>query len=344
MQRLVSTPRRSAGMLMPLALLLAGCEGQQSALSAAGPDAAAYALLGYIMFAGGAAILALVVGLVAYAILAPPDRRAWLGQRAFIVAGGVGFPVVILSMLLIYGFWLVRDEDRGELGRSAGLSHGNPELRIEVVGVQWWWRVRYLDGDGNLDFETANEIRIPTGRRVAFSLTSADVIHAFWVPSLGRKIDMIPGRTTTLTLQADREGLYRGQCAEFCGLQHAKMAFYVIAEAPDRFDHWLASQRPPPDEPVDPFLRRGLEVFLSSGCRACHTIRGTPADGRIGPDLTKVGSRHSLAAGSLPNNTGTLAGWIASSQHLKPGNFMQSFDALAGPDLRALASYLDSLK
>ena len=236
---------------MPLALLLAGCEGQQSALSAAGPDAAAFALLGYIMFVGGAVIFVLVMGLLACAIMAPPDWRAWLGQRAFIVAGGFGFPVITLSVLLIYSLWLLRDLDRGEAGRTAGQAHGNPELRIEVVGEQWWWRVRYLDGDGNIDFETANEIRMPTGRRVAFSLTSADVVHAFWVPSLGGKIDMIPGRTTTLSLEADREGVYRGQCAEFCGLQHAKMAFYVIAEAPDRFDYWLASQRPPPDEPLD---------------------------------------------------------------------------------------------
>lgn len=344
MQRLACKPPRSALVLSPLAASLAGCEGQQSALSAAGPDAAAVALLGYIMFVGGAVIFAVVMGLLAYGIMAPPSWRAWRGQRFFIVGGGFGFPVITLGILLTYSFLLLRDEDRGEVGRSAGLSHGNPQLGIEVVGEQWWWRVRYLDEDGNLDFETANEIRMPTGRRVAFSLTSADVIHAFWVPSLGGKIDMIPGRTTTLTLQADREGVYRGQCAEFCGLQHAKMAFYVIAEAPDRFEQWLASQRRPPDEPVDPFLTRGLDVFLSSGCGACHTIRGTAADGRIGPDLTKVGSRHSLAAGTLPNNTGTLAGWISSSQHLKPGNFMPSFDVLTGPDLRALAAYLDSLK
>ena len=320
------------------------CAGPQSALSTGGPVAAAHALLGHIMFAGAAAVLVLVMGLAAYAMFAPPGARAWLGRRHIVVWGGVVFPILTLSVLLVYGLWLTREAQWSEAGRVAAASPRDGALRIEVVGEQFWWRVRYLDETGGVAFETANEIRIPTGRPVALALSSADVLHSFWVPSFGGKIDMIPGRITTLTFSADREGVYRGQCAEYCGAQHARMAFHAIAVAPERFGAWMAGQRRPAPDPTDALLRRGLEVFLSSGCGACHTIRGTPATGTSGPDLSNVGGRTSIAAGTFPNNAGTIAGWIASSQHLKPGNRMPSFDALDGPDLRAVAAYLESLK
>jgi cytochrome c oxidase subunit 2 len=296
------------------------------------------------MFAGAAVILLLVMGLTAYAIMAAPDARAWLARRRIIVAGGIVLPIVTLSALLVYGLWLTREAQWSEAGRTAGLGPGDGALDIEVVGEQFWWRVRYLDESGEIAFETANEIRFPTGRRVALSLTSADVIHSFWVPSLAGKIDMIPGRTTTLAFTADREGSFRGQCAEYCGAQHARMAFHAIAMPPEGFETWLAGQRQATPEPADPFLARGAEVFLSSGCGACHTIRGTAAAGTAGPDLSHVGGRTSIAAGTFPNNAGTIAGWIASSQHLKPGNHMPSYDALDGPDLRAVADYLESLE
>jgi cytochrome c oxidase subunit II len=348
MWRPICTRCARPALVAALAIVLAGCAGEQSALSAGGPAAAAYARLGNIMYAGAAAILALVMGLTAFAILAPPERRAWLGRRRSIVAGGIVFPIVTLTALMIYGFGVMRDAGWSEAGRVArdigDINPGNGALHVEVVGEQFWWRVRYLDAAGEVEFETANEIAIPTGRPVTLRLTSADVIHSFWVPSLAGKIDMIPGRTTTLTLAADRAGTYRGQCAEFCGAQHARMAFHTVAMAPRDFDAWLDRQRQPPAPPSDPFLERGLEVFLSSGCGACHTVRGTEAAGTLGPDLTTMGSRPSVAAGTFPNNAGTIAGWIASSQHLKPGNLMPSFDALTGPDLRAVAAYLESLK
>jgi cytochrome c oxidase subunit 2 len=324
--------------------VLAGCEGPQSALYTGGPNAAAYALLGNVMFAGAAAILALVTGLIAYAVMAAPERRAWLGRRRIIVAGGIVFPVVTLSALLPYGLWLTREAEWSEAGRAALAEPGDDALRIEVKGEQFWWRVRYLDKDGEAAFETANVIRVPTGRRVALSLSSADVIHSFWVPSLAGKLDMIPGRTTLLGFTAEREGSFRGQCAEYCGAQHARMAFHVVSMAADQYEAWAASQRQGAPEPTDDFLARGLEVFLSSGCGACHTIRGTAALGTMGPDLTGLGSRPSIAAGTFPTNVGTIAGWISSSQHLKPGNKMPSFDALSGPDLRAVAAYLGSLE
>jgi cytochrome c oxidase subunit 2 len=182
------------------------------------------------------------------------------------------------------------------------------------------------------------------GRPVEFLLTTADVIHSFWAPSLGGKLDMIPGRENRLVLEASRAGIYRGQCAEYCGGPHALMAFDVVAHEPAEFDRWLATQVRPAAAPADDTRRRGLEVFMQSGCAACHTIRGTEAAGLIGPDLTHVGSRLSLAAATLPNNPGALSAWVAHAQAIKPGVFMPSFEILSGPELTALSAYLEGLK
>jgi cytochrome c oxidase subunit 2 len=264
-----------------------------------------------------------------------------VARRSLIIGGGVIFPVVSLFALLLYA--LVSADEIVDIDEPA-------VLRIEVVGEQFWWQVRYLDEAGGLDAVTANEIHVPVGSPVDFTVKSADVIHSFWVPSLAGKIDMIPGRTNTLRLKADKVGEWRGQCAEYCGAQHAKMAFYVVVETPEKFAAWLAAQRRPADEPSDRFLQRGKTLFLSKDCGQedccadCHTIRGTEADGDHGPDLTHVGSRRWIAAGTLPNNAGTLGGWIASSQHIKPLSHMPSFDRYTGEELRALAAYLESLK
>jgi cytochrome c oxidase subunit 2 len=175
-------------------------------------------------------------------------------------------------------------------------------------------------------------------------LKTQDVIHSFWVPSLAGKLDMIPGHVNAYRFAATRPGVYRGQCAEYCGAQHALMAFYVVAMAREEFETWYADQVAPAPEPILPLLAKGKALFLENGCGACHTVRGTLADGKLGPDLTHVGSRLSLAAGTFPNNRGTLAGWIASAQHLKPDNLMPSFGNLQGEELRAIAAYMDSLK
>ncbi|MDQ2634796.1 MAG: cytochrome c oxidase subunit II [Pseudomonadota bacterium] len=314
---------------------LAGCAGVQSAWSPEGPSARAVVTLGNVMFIGAGLILALVIGLTAVAILAPPERRRWLaGQRAVFWLGVV-FPVVTLASLLVYGLNVV-----GILVRPSE----KPALTIEVSGERWWWRVNYLDDAGGADFYTANEIHIPVGQEVEFRLSSPDVIHSFWVPTLGGKLDMIPGRVNSFRLQADKAGIYRGQCAEYCGQQHALMAFDLVAVEPDRFDAWREKQRQPAAEPQTALLRQGRNLFISQGCGACHVVRGTQAAGMLGPDLTHVGSRRMIAAGTLANNAGTLGGWISSSQHLKPGNLMPSFSALDGVELRAIAAYLDSLK
>jgi cytochrome c oxidase subunit 2 len=252
-----------------------------------------------------------------------------------VIIGGIAFPIVVLSVLLLYGLVLTR---------TIIAEPGGTPLRIHVVGEQFWWRVRYEPEGDRGDLATANEIHIPIGRPVRFSLTTADVIHSFWIPNLGGKLDMIPGQVNTFVLQADRPGVYRGQCTEFCGGAHALMAFDVVAHEPAQFEQWMAQQLRPAAESVVPFEQRGKELFLAAGCGACHAVRGTSAAGVVGPDLTHIGSRRTIAAGTFPNNKGTLAGWIASSQHLKPANKMPSFNVFTGEELRALAAYMESLK
>jgi cytochrome c oxidase subunit 2 len=287
-----------------------------------------------VLVGGGTAILLLVLGLAAYALWAPGERRLWLAKERFVIGAGIGFPVVVLTTLLVYTFVIEASIARGAPGAA---------VRIAVVGHQWWWRVHYLDSKGGVDFVTANEIRIPAGEPVELTLESADVIHSFGVPNLAGKLDMIPGRVNRLRLQAHAPGVFRGQCVEYCGGPHAKMAFYVVAENTENFERWRGAQRSAAQSPQDPFAARGETLFMSH-CVACHTVRGTKAKGTLGPDLTHVGSRTSIAAGILPNNRGTLESWISASQNLKPGNLMPSMNLFSGEELRALAAYLESLR
>ena len=216
-----------------------------------------------------------------------------------------------------------------------------PKIAIEVHGNQWWWGVRYRDEDPSRMFTTANEIHVPVGEPVRVEVSSSDVIHSFWVPQLAGKTDVIPGQTNITWLQADRPGTYRGQCGEFCGAQHAGMAIYVIADAPAQFAAWRNAQVEPSPPPTSTAARQGYGVFVAR-CGACHTIRGTNAGGLIGPDLTHLMSRHTIAAGLLANNPGNLAGWIANAQALKPGSRMPSIP-LSGPELGAVVAYLTTL-
>lgn len=250
------------------------------------------------------------------------------------LAGGVTLPAIVLPMVLISSVTI-----------HGKLASGPPDdaLTVEVIGRRWWWEIRYLDKGNRAVAVTANEIHIPVGRPVKFLLRSRDVIHSFWVPNLAGKVDLIPGQTNTAWLTADRAGAFRGQCAEFCGVQHTNMAFWVVAEPPEIFSNWLARESGPAIEPLDPVVARGQQVFLSSACTMCHAIRGTAARGQVAPDLTHLASRRTLAAGILPNNRGNLAGWILDPQHIKPGNRMPpiNFDA---DSLHPLLSYLESLR
>lgn len=307
--------------------------GWQSALSPKGPHAAEVLNLSWVLFIGAGLILLLVILLTLLGIRGSSRWRGRLAGNRLILGGGVLFPLVALSALLSYGLSITRHLMAGS----------EPAIRIQVIGERWWWRVHYLDEQGRVLLRTTNEIRIPAGEPVVFLLQSADVIHSFWVPSLAGKLDMIPGHTNRLRLEASEPGVLRGLCAEYCGAQHARMAFYLVAVTPDEFQDWLRQQRQPARQPLDPVLQRGLRVFQERNCGLCHRIQGTRAQGDIGPDLTHVGSRLSIGAGLKPTNAGTLAGWISSSQHLKPGNLMPAY-SLPSQDLTALAAYLDSLK
>jgi cytochrome c oxidase subunit 2 len=306
--------------------------GPQSAANPQGVQATAIADIGAWLFIGGGVLFVGILCVAAVAAFGPSRWRERMTSPGFVVYGGVVLPLLVLTPLLVYS-----------LSRMAAIgSEGPAAVRIEVEGRQWWWHVRYLRDDGSTDFVTANEIRIPAGQPVDLELRAGDVIHSFWVPALAGKLDMIPGSTNRLRIQAEAPGSWRGQCAEFCGGPHAWMAFRVVAEATGDYERWLAQQRTPARAPGSKAAAHGQSLFLQA-CAACHAVRGTPARGTLGPDLTHVGSRMEIAAGTLPNNRGTLAAWIASSQHVKPENLMPSFEQYAGPDLRALVEYLSVL-
>jgi len=216
-------------------------------------------------------------------------------------------------------------------------------ITIQVTGRQWWWEMRYQDSVPSQTFITANELHVPVGRPVVMLLQSEDVIHSFWVPALNGKKDLVPGKTNRVVFTPREAGTFRGQCAEFCGFQHAHMAFDVVVESQDAYDAWVAAQRTPAPPPDDSLAARGQQVFLSKACPTCHAIQGARAFGSRGPDLTHVASRQSLAAGTLPNTRGHLAGWIVDPGRQKPGTRMPP-NPMSGEELEALLAYLEGLK
>jgi cytochrome c oxidase subunit 2 len=310
-----------------------GCGGVQSALDPAGHQAERLALIFWWMTAGVGAIWLTVIGMALYATFTP-ERQSLVGARRLIVWGGVIIPTALLTVLLVYGLALLPEF----------LAPARPgSLRVLVTGEQYWWRVRYLQS-GRAPVDLANEIRLPIDEEVEFLLESRDVIHSFWIPALAGKVDMIPGRRTRLLLSPTRTGQFRGQCAEYCGASHAFMSFAVLVQEKHEFERWIEAQAAPARPPATPLARQGAEVLLANGCGACHTLRGTPADGVIGPDLTHVGGRASLAAGLLPNHASDFSRWIAATDELKPGVHMPAFGMLAPDELVALAAFLENLE
>lgn len=258
-----------------------------------------------------------------------PERtaRRWTTWATVASAG-------LLVALLVADMWTDRALSRLPVADA---------LRIEMTAQQWWWEARYLDTQGEAEFAVSSELHVPVGKPVIVTLKSTDVIHTFWVPSLHGKKDMLPGRSTQLMLRADKPGTYRGECAEFCGLQHALMAFSVNADTPEAYAQWRAAQQLPAAEPSEQDAIRGRQLFLSSNCAQCHSVRGTGAMGTLGPDLTHVGSRSLLAAGTVANEPAKLAAWIVDPQSLKAGSTMPS-SKLAPDDVRALVAYLQGLR
>jgi cytochrome c oxidase subunit 2 len=322
-----------AARIAGTALLLTGCSGVQSALAPTGIEAGRIAHLFWVLVGGGAVIFAAVIALTGLAL--GRQRHRWLQSENLVLWGGLVFPIVVLSALLAFTLPLMR--------AGAVAPDDRQALRIEVIGERWWWRVVYTGPDGR-PFELANELTIPVGRPVEIALRSADVIHSFWVPRLAGKLDMIPGRTNTLRLVAVQPGISRGQCAEYCGGAHALMSFHVVTLEPAAFETWLAREAASALPPASPQAEAGRALFIAGGCGACHTVRGTDAAGRIGPDLTHVGARHSLAAATLPNDAPSIARWIRDNQHIKPENRMPPFAIFDASQLDALAAYLAGLK
>lgn len=320
------------------ALILAGCDNPQSALDVQGAVAVELRHLILVFAVVCTVVWLAVVGVLVWALL----RRRGSGQPGgaeqertlrLAVLAAVAGTVVIVSGLTLTSF----------LATHRIALMGDAALTIRVRGQQWWWQVIYPDRNPALAFETANEIHIPVGKNVRLELEGVDVIHSFWVPSLAGKQDLVPGRHNSLTIRAERPGVYRGQCAEFCGLQHSHMAVLVIAETAADYERWSAAQRAQAVASINSEASTGHTVFLSKPCAACHTIRGTLAAGKTGPDLTHVGSRTTIAAGLVETTRGSLAAWIADPQTLKPGNNMPLVP-LTSDELRALSAYLESLK
>ncbi len=301
-------------------------------LDPAGPYAGSITLLSWVLIALAFGVTLIVLVALYVALAGRRETQKKLGGTKAILIGGIAFPVVVLTILLVWGLSLTRqlsDPIQGD------------EMRVRVTGEMWWWRVAYLGSDGNAVLHDANELHIPTGRPVVLELESADVIHSFWVPRLSGKLDMIPGRRNLMKIQADRPGVFGGQCAEYCGGPHALMGFTVVAHDPASFARLMQARmtRPAAAAPA-----AGAQVFASAGCAACHRIAGSPANGLAGPDLTHVGSRRTLGAGILPNNRGTLMGWIGNSQAIKPNNRMPPYTMLSSEELTALATYLEAQK
>lgn len=305
----------------------------QSTLDPAGRAADDIATLFYWMSGGAIVIWLVVVALAVYAVYQPGkhDPRA---TKHLVIAGGALFPTVVLTGLLCATLPMLP-----ELHRPA------PEgsLTVRVSGVMWWWRVKYERHNGEAVF-SANEIRLPVNRPVEFKLRSEDVIHSFWIPALGGKVDMIPGRETRLKLHPTRIGRFRGACAEFCGTAHAQMNFDVVVMPADDFDVWLQQLAEPAIEPIDAESIAGQRQFMQNGCSACHQIRGTGALGSVGPDLTHFGSRLSIGAGVIPNTNSNVMRWITQSHQVKPGVEMPAFRSLSPGQATQIATYLEGLK
>jgi cytochrome c oxidase subunit 2 len=291
----------------------------------------------------GTAMWLLVVGFLFAALLrrqrgdsqTAPESRGGDEGRRWPILGGIFLPAVVLAIVFGYNIYTLAAIEKPK---------GPSEVQIEIVGRRWWWEVKYPDQG----ITTANEVHIPVGVPVQVKLQAADVIHSFWIPQLYGKMDLIPTRTNFITLQADQAGVYRGQCAEFCGLQHAHMGFLVVAQSQEDFDQWAKAQAQSAAAPTDQTALQGQAVFLSAGCVFCHTVKGLDdkqidrSSVDLGPDLTHLASRLAIAGASLDNNRGNLAGWIVDAQHVKPGSLMPNMQ-LSSKDLQSLLVYLESL-
>jgi cytochrome c oxidase subunit 2 len=324
------------------ALAAAGCGGGQNMMSPSGPGARSLAGLGGAAFVVFGAVTIIVWALIAVAAsrrrgsLAAHEPAYESGGQGWILIGGVAIPVVVLAV-----FFVLTLVKMNAFPLHDGRVH-EPEIR--VVGHQWWWELHYPGESPSTEIVTANELHIPVGQPVEIQLESADVIHSLWIPKLHGKVDLVPGWKNHLRIQADRPGVYEGQCSEFCGAQHARMRLLVVAETPERYALWVANQLRPAVPPADQAARRGQTLFETAACGLCHHVAGTRALGTVGPDLTHFGSRLRLGTNTFPNQRAYLAAWVTHAQSLKPGAVMPNLTAFSGVELNALVHYLEGLR
>lgn len=321
--------------------VLAGC-GPQTTLGNSGESAARITHLTWFVYV---VFIAVALAMFALLLLILTRQRGSLTEKPkldpnegemWIFVGGLAIPATILAVIFVVSIRVLATFP------AHASEQGAAEIRI--TGHQWWWQVEYLGETPDQNVVTANEIHIPAGEPVDIELKSDDVIHSFWVPALHGKVDLIPGLANHLRIEANSPGVYHGQCAEFCGAQHAHMKITVIADAPADFQAWLAGQRRDANDPTTAMAKEGQQILLSRPCGFCHTIRGTVAGGRVGPDLTHFASRSTLAAGTLSNSDGNLEAWITHAQSIKPGAKMPNLTQFDGEQLRSITAYLDQLK
>ena len=320
-----------------------GFHGNQSGLNPVGPGASHIELQFSLIFWITAIVYCIVLVATVIAVARnrldvipepmPTDEKSERRSKR-IVGAAVAITVLLLFVMLIGSF---------ETSRAMGGMNQEAAFPIEVYGHQWWWEVRYPNSEAYKIVEAANEIHVPVGVPIRFRGTSTDVIHSFWAPNVNGKRDLMPGYTAEFVWQVDKPGRWRGQCAEFCGEQHAHMSFEMVAEPKDVFELWLADQAKSAPAPVTPETIHGQQVFMSHACVMCHTIRGTSAGSRVGPDLTHLASRATIAAGTLPNTKGNLGGWILNAQSVKPGCRMPP-NQMSGTELQDLLAYLETLQ
>lgn len=327
---------------------LAGCELAQSVFHTRGPAAAHIATLSWFMAIVFSLTTVIMWALFVYAFyrrkgsLATHEPISASGGEMWIAIGGLGIPLAVFTVIFVWGLQLLAGFPIH--GRFAGQAKLSMKPQILIIGHQWWWEIHYLNDDVSQQFVTANELHLPLGQPVNIEVQTRDVMHSFWIPALHGKVDMIPGQANYIRLIASQAGVYTGQCAEFCGEEHARMRLLAVVQPPRQYKEWIEQQLKPGAEPTTPAAIAGKQIFIGASCALCHTVRGTPAGGTVAPDLTHIGSRRMIASDVYPNNNGYLEAWITHAQSLKPDCLMPNLTQFTGTQLQDLVAYLRQLQ
>lgn len=345
--------RRICNVLLAAAMMqLTGCRYAQSIFNEHGPAARSIGSLSWamtILFLVTTLIMGILLGIAFYrrrGTLAEHEPIDADGGQIWIAIGGIAIPLIVLTVLFVVGLSLMSDFP---IHGMPGMPNSSQMVRsmkpqILIMGHQWWWEIHYLNDDPSKAFITANELHLPAGIPVNIEVRTADVMHSFWIPALNGKVDLIPGQPNYIRMMASQPGVYRGQCAEFCGDEHALMRLLAVVQKPSDYNAWLAEQLKPGAQPTTQEAKEGEQVFLSGPCSMCHTVRGTTAGGSVAPDLTHIGSRRMIASDVYPNNDAYLEAWITHAQSLKPDSLMPDLPDFTGEQLTDLVAYLRQLK